>query len=219
MIVIHLLSQSLFYILKPIFYLFVGFEVSGLENLREAEKYEKEESGVILATNHTSELDVITVGIAMPFFSSLRPLYYVSREREFYSSGLSWLSFMYGGIFFKMCAAYPAYPGHHDYGFALSWHLNFLRKGRTVCIFPEGKRVMRPGEADPKGGVSYLAETTNSVIVPTLIYGTNDVSWYKFFMCKSKVKVIFGKPIYPNEMEKGEFKKNARKVMEDVYSL
>ncbi len=210
---IPFLFESLFFILKPLFYLFCDFKVSGLENLDELED---KDIGIILASNHSSQLDPIVIGIAMRFFSNLRPLYYVSREKEFYKD-TALGRFLYGGVFFKCCGAYPAFPGHNDYAFALSYHLIFLREKRTICIFPEGKRNDGLGDVDPKGGVGYLAEFTDSIIVPTLMKGTRNASFFKFFSGKMKISVTFRKPVYPNELEKGEYKKNAKMVMNRVY--
>lgn len=212
---IPFLFQSLFFILKPFFYLFCDFKVSGIENL---DKLEEENSGIILASNHASELDPITIGIAMNFISKLRPLYYVAREKEFYRDTVLG-RFLYGGVFFKLCGAYPAFPGKHDYAFALSYHLIFLRNKKTVCIFPEGKRNDGFGVIDPKGGIGYLADSTDSIIIPAHIRGTRHASFFKFITGKMKISVVFGKPIYPNDLEKSEYKKNAKMVMDKVYKL
>ncbi len=201
--------------MRFVFGLFVDFKVKGLKNLKGLESKSR---GIIFASNHFGELDPIVVTGAVPFFSELRPMYYVSREKEFYNNTVLKRIF-YGGFFFRLWGAYPAYPGHHDYAFALPYHLIFLRKGKSVCIFPEGKINKDGTLREAKGGVGYLAEATESVIVPTFISGTKDMTLFKFFFGKGKIKVIFGKPIYPKDLEKGEFKKNAIKVMEVVYNL
>lgn len=201
--------------MRLFFAVFVKFEVVGLNHVKNLKSNSR---GIIFASNHSSELDPIVVTGAVPFFSKLRPMYYVSREKEFYNNTFLKRIF-YGGFFFRLWGAYPAYPGHHDYAFALSWHLIFLRKGKSICIFPEGKINKDGTLKEAKGGAGYLAEATESIVIPTLISGTKDMTLVKFFCSKSKIKVIFGKPIYPKELEKGEFKKNAIEIMETVYNL
>ena len=199
--------------LRLFFGFFADFEVFGLENLKDIKN-----KGVIFASNHVSELDPIIVTIVVPFFSKLRPMYYVSREKSFYNPTFMKKIF-YGGFFFKLWGAYPAFPGKHDYAFALSHHLIFLRKNRSVCIFPEGKINKDGTFQEPKGGVGYLAEFTNAVIIPAHIKGTEKATLRNLFLRKVKISVTFGKPIFSNELEKGEYKKNAKMIMDKVYKL
>ena len=46
---------------------------------------------------------------------------------------------MYGGTFFRMMGAYQAYVGLKNYDQALRHHLEAIKDGYTVCIFPMGK--------------------------------------------------------------------------------
>src|SRR3989344_82892 len=100
--------------------LFCSFEIKGIENVIGLK------GGVIIASNHISELDPLLISACLPFFSKHLPLFYVSREKSFYKK--SWRSFLlYGGTFFRMMGAYPAYTGLNDYRQALRHHIVLIQ--------------------------------------------------------------------------------------------
>lgn len=71
-----------------------------------------------------------------------------------------------------------------------------LRRGRTIVIFPEGKRNKNPkkGFLKPLPGVGYLALKTRTPIIPTYIENTAE-SMGKLLRRKKQVLVRFGKKI------------------------
>ncbi len=75
-----------------------------------------------------------------------------------------------------------------------------LKKGKVVVIFPEGART-RDGNLLPfKKGVAILSRELNVPIVPVALVGTYE-SFPIHRRCPkpTKIKVVFGKPIYPQE--------------------
>lgn len=86
------------------------------------------------------------------------------------------------------------YGGLNNYEAALRHHLEFARKGESICIFPTGKKKNGViGKA--KGGVGYLMHATNLPILPVKIQGLEGMSWLSVWTGKHKVTVTFGEPL------------------------
>ena len=90
-----------------------------------------------------------------------------------------------------------------------------------MCIFPEGTRNKNQEEMLPfKEGSFKIAEKTGCAILPMAITNSaeifeNHLPWIK----STHVILEYGKPIYPNQMEKEERKKIGRhcqKVIEEM---
>jgi 1-acyl-sn-glycerol-3-phosphate acyltransferase len=202
--------------------LFCSFEIRGLNNLTGSK------TGVIIASNHISELDPLLISACLPFFSRHMPLYYVSREKDFYKN--SWRSFMYGGTFFRMMGAYPAYVGLKNYHQALRHHLKIIQQNKDVVIFPMGKKYQQREPTKAKGGVAFLAQETKSPIVPVLIQGIENFSFRAFLSGKRKLTITFGKPLNSEDIfrineyavadsNRNEYEKAASILMEKIFQL
>ena len=173
---------------------FGNLRIDGLENL------EGTKNNVIFACNHSSELDPFFVPASLPFFSRFSPVFYITREKNFYDES-GWRQIFYGSTFFRMWGGYPAFVGLHDYEKALYQHIDLLKDGVNMCIFPEGKTTPTGKIQPAKGGVSYLSIRTDVPIIPVAISGTYKISLGDFLLRKRKMCVVFGKPIYPKELK------------------
>jgi 1-acyl-sn-glycerol-3-phosphate acyltransferase len=172
---------------------FLHLHISGKENLKGLKP------GVIFAMNHVSELDPILLPATLNPFSSVMPMHYVSREKEAYAHfGLR--STLYGGKFFWMWGAYPALVGLRDYEKSLEKHISLLNSGKSVCIYPEGRRSPDAGLQKPKGGVIALAKATGAPIVPVAVSGHFKMSPKEFFSGSRYGMISFGKPITVEEL-------------------
>ena len=202
--------------------LFCSFKIVGIENLTSSKR------GVIIASNHISELDPMLISCCLPYFSSHLPLYYVSRVKDFYKNNR--LSFLYGGEFFRLMGAYPAYSGLKDYKQALNHHLALLNQNKDVVIFPMGKKYTQNDPTKARGGVAFLAKETKSPIVPVLIQGIENFSFTAFLSGKQKLTITFGKPINSDEIfitnenttinnGRNEYEKAASILMEKIFQL
>jgi 1-acyl-sn-glycerol-3-phosphate acyltransferase len=191
-----LILQTLIWpITRPMLWFFLHLKIVGMENLKDLPR------GVIFASNHSSELDPIIVPASLPFCSRFMPMFYVSRPRDFYKTS-GWRQFFYGGIFFKFWGAHSAISGHKDYGLSLSSHINILRHGHSLIIYPEGQKT-KTGDVmleRARGGVAFLAEKTELPIVPVYIHDVFDLSLKDFLLRRRRVSIIFGKPLYANEI-------------------
>ena len=195
------------------------FRVYGKENLKGLSR------GVIFAANHGSELDPILVPASLNPFSAVTPIFYVAREREFYEKdGFS--KYIYGGLWFKLWGAYPAYTGKKDYSFSLQEHIKILNAGKSILIFPEGAKTKNGEVGNGKGGVAFLSYTTGVTIVPVAMNGHFKMSPADFFLRRHSLVLTYGKPIYPKELfpqgdtpTPDEYKAAAQVVMGKITEL
>lgn len=189
-IFLQFIIQIIFRIFLKIFF---NFKITGIDEVTKIlEKNKKHKKGIIFAANHISEWDSFMIRFALPFILPIMPFYYVSMTKEHYRR-FGWRSFFYGGFFFKLVGAYPAYTGIRDYQVSLINHIQLLEKGNAICIFPEGKmgpEHYREGEA--KGGVGFLSEYTKTNIIPVQIKGLKNISWSNVFRFKKPIiEVIY----------------------------
>lgn len=87
--------------------------------------------------------------------------------------------------------------------------IDYVKRGISICIFPEGTR--NKGEELSmlpfKDGAFKIATKTNCAIIPISMNNTSDIFENHFPKVK-KVHVVieYGKPIYPDELDKEEKK-------------
>lgn len=152
--------------------IFYGYRVVGKEHLAELKDIPH---GVLFYANHRSQVDPFFITGITPFFSRLRPMFFVSLPAAEYTH-LPLGRYLYGGILFFLFGAYPAYRGLGDYNKVLRHHLKLLRKGRSVCIFPEGGITKTGTIEKARNGVAFLAQETGATCVPLLLSGTRRVT-------------------------------------------
>ncbi|MBU1557519.1 1-acyl-sn-glycerol-3-phosphate acyltransferase [Patescibacteria group bacterium] len=226
-----LILQTIIWIPTRIYFKLVhSYSVQGLKNLK---RLKHNKNGVIFAVNHSSELDPIMIPASLPFLSHMMPMFYVSREKKFYDNS-GWRQHIYGGRFFNAWGAYTVYTGLKNYDLSLKHHIKILNDGRSVCIFPEGRKTRDGNIGEGKPGTSFLSYKTNSPIVPVRINGLYKPLVQKDKLGRTKIEVIFGEPIYPKDLfgsaisensEEGkdisieEFKRTREVVMDSIRNL
>jgi 1-acyl-sn-glycerol-3-phosphate acyltransferase len=178
--------------MRPFMVIFLRVKIKGRENLIGLK------SNVIIASNHTNEFDPIFIVASLPFFSQILPLAYVSRSKDFYAQMPR--GSMYGGKFFELMGAYPVYPGLKDYEKSLQHHLDAAKHGRSVGIFPMGKRHGLADISQARGGVSYLAYKTGLPIIPMRIDGISSLRLIDCLKFKYRMTVTFGKPLFASDI-------------------
>ncbi len=186
----------------PILKLFFKVRIIGAEQAFMAvQEAKSKEKGMLFAANHTSEWDAILVRCALPIGMFSTPMYYVAMTKDHYQyAKFGWRRYFYGGTFFKMLGAYPAYLGMRDYQASLVNHIELLEHAKSVCIFPEGKisvDTLKPTE--PKGGIAFLAEQTNTDIIPVKVSGLTEITWKNMFTFKRAKITIEYKPLLITE--------------------
>jgi glycerol-3-phosphate dehydrogenase (NAD(P)+) len=142
--------------MTPFFLLYFRFSRAGRE-------YGRVEGGLIVAANHRSFLDPFAIGATLPW---RRPMNYVAKVELFERRPQGWLLSRLG--------AFPIRRGESD-ELAMETARQAVLRGGTVCIFPEGTRIRRGTLAAPKRGVGRLALQTGAPVVPTAVFGSEQV--------------------------------------------
>lgn len=167
-----------------LFRIFLNFKAVRTDNL------EKAGTSFILAVNHVSYLDPISVFIALPFRLKYIPLFYMASD------------FFYKLLFFyRFVGAIRARSGR-DLELSNRPLIKKLDQNERVVIFPEGglNRGVRITRR-PRRGISYVAAKSNKLIVPLKIESNLDgaVSVLGGFVIDLLtgghwIKMVFGKP-------------------------
>lgn len=193
-----LITQRIIWLLaKPFLLFFLPVKVSGLENIQKVKS-----KGLIIAMNHLSELDVIIMQASLPLCWKRSPVYYVTRESSFYADSFI-KALIYNPIFFWIIGGRTAKVGLHDYSMSLEKHITLLKKGQTVCIFPEGGKSKDGNFKNAKGGIIALAKETEADILPVFAQGHFGLTIKDLLFRKKSVTISFGKPITSSEILEG----------------
>nr|WP_144919744.1 lysophospholipid acyltransferase family protein [Paenibacillus bovis] len=158
-------------ILKPLY----RIEIKGVENF-------PMEGSVLLCANHIDNLDPPTVGVTAP-----RPIHFMAKAELF---KYKWSKKLMTNI-----NAFPVKRGMSDRE-ALRTGLKYLKEGKVVGLFPEGKRSKNGEVGKGLAGAGFFALRSNAHIVPCAIIGP-----YKPF---KKLKVVYGKPIDFTELRENK---------------
>jgi len=193
---------------RPAFSIFLHLKVNGVENLNGvAEPY-------IIAPNHISKFDPV---VALVVFSGI-----LKRKPPFCATKEKYRGFPGKERFYRLLGGYKVYFGTGDYKKALVHHIDFLKNGYSVCIFPEGKISLDGSPGEAKGGVSFLAYEVGVPIIPVAISGLLGITFKEFFVGKRSVTVTICKPIevrgHTGADDRGNFNfhEHAQLVMERI---
>jgi long-chain acyl-CoA synthetase len=170
-------------LLKIIGKVLFRFEVKGIENIPILP--------YIITPNHSSNIDGFVVGMAVPT-KTYMSLYFLGFQKYF----TNWFT----SRFAQLAHVIPIDPEIYlKRALLISGYV--LEKKKALCLFPEGGRTFDGKLLPFKKGVGILSMELDAPLVPTLIEGTYEVLprgsiWPKF----KKIKVTFGKPIYPKDI-------------------
>ena len=143
----------------------------------------------MVAANHYSHVDPVAVGLTVR-----RPIRYLAVDELYGNSRL------FDGLTLWL-GAIPMSRSRVALG-ALRLALAELASGGTVGLFPEGVRVWRWGEVDPKRGAAWLARRAGVPLVPVAVAGTDLVMGRGATgISRSPVVGVRCRPILPTEYE------------------
>ena len=112
---------------------------------------------VIVASNHTSFIDPILIGMA-----SKPRLYFMAKAEIF--------RFKPFGALIRSLGAFPVHRGARDND-ATNRVYEIIGEGKTFALFPQGKRMPRREDPeDGKPGVAMFSDKTGVGVLPVYIY-------------------------------------------------
>jgi long-chain acyl-CoA synthetase len=170
-------------IIKLIFKILFRLKVKGLQNLPHGKPF-------IITPNHTSYIDGFAVVSALPL-----KLFW-----DLYSIG--WQAYFTGplALFARLAHVIPIDRETYLQK-ALKMAAYVLKNGKSLLVFPEGGRSYNGELMEFKKGVGILSLELDIPAVPTYIEGSyNVLPRGKKLPKLHEVKVIFGKPLYPSDL-------------------
>jgi len=137
---------------------------------------------VLVLSNHQSFLD--------PLFGQAmigRRFLFLARDTLFKNR--------FFGALLRSISAIPIKRGQSDTA-TIKRVINELKRGRSVCLYPEGTRTSDGKIADMKPGVALLSRRSGAKVVPSVIDGAFEC-WprHKKFPSLGKIAVCYGEPI------------------------
>lgn len=141
-------------------------------------KYNNENKGLIIVSNHYGMLDV-----AFPLISTDKPVYYMAKKELWEKKGIiKWT--------LEKCEGIPVNRDGSDVR-ALMTAIKRVKENGVLCIYPEGTRNKNIGENDEflpfKSGAAAISIRTKTPILPIVL--VNKIRTFR------RTDVIFGDPI------------------------
>lgn len=164
------------------------------------------EENVIVASNHTSFIDPILIGMA-----SKKRLYFMAKAELF--------RFKPFGALIRSLGAFPVHRGARDND-ATNRAYEIIREGKTFAIFPQGTRM--PYKEDPddgKPGVAMFSDKTGVGVLPVFVF--NKKGKVRAF---SRNVVVVGDVIPASEFSVDggsmiDYRRKAKELMETIFAL
>jgi len=194
-VVVHTLSR---WITDTIFGLppFMKREVIGLENIDPKKAY-------VMTLNHNSMADIITIYNLPLVFK------WVSKKEVYRIPIVGRLLYAHGDIVINRASAKEAMQLVHERG------KEWLAKGASVAIFPEGTRSKNGEIHNFKAGAFLLAKDAGAPILPIVLNNTNKMvrkGWLMNWRNHITIKIL--PPISAEEVAE----RSVKEVMADVHS-
>lgn len=194
-VVVHTLSK---WITDTIFGLppFMKREVIGIENIDPKKAY-------VMTLNHNSMADIITIYNLPLVFK------WVSKKEVYRIPIVGRLLYAHGDIVINRASAKEAIQLVHERG------KEWLAKGASVAIFPEGTRSKDGEIHNFKAGAFLLAKDAGAPILPIVLNNTNKMmrkGWLMNWRNHITIKIL--PPISAEEVAE----RSVKEVMADVHS-
>jgi 1-acyl-sn-glycerol-3-phosphate acyltransferase len=182
---------------------FLRLDASGLENI-------PQQGGLLLATNHLSLLDAVII-FALVRRKDLTALVTTKYRRI---PLISWLVNGVNGIWINREEADVE---------ALRAARNHLKAGGGLGIAPEGTRSKTGGLIPAKTGVAFLADKSESVILPVAISGTESAFQKITHLQRPAIRIVFGQPFQlprlPRQDRDAALQRNTDEIMCQIAAL
>jgi 1-acyl-sn-glycerol-3-phosphate acyltransferase len=189
---------------KTLFWPWLRF---GLRWTVEGEDHIPSSGPVLLASNHASYLDPLTLA----YVTNLRKrrVRYLAKVELFEKRGL--------GVLLRAAHQIPVQRGTTDSASALAAAIDALQRGECVAVFPEGTISTDLEPMRGKSGTARLAQAASVPVVPVGLWGSHRIltkGRKPKFLWRIPQTAVVGGPI---EMKPGEHVKDATdRIMDGV---
>jgi 1-acyl-sn-glycerol-3-phosphate acyltransferase len=184
---------------RLVFYLrFFGrppLHFEGAENIPTTGGFGVEGTGLVVASNHLSNLDPIIFGAFFP-----RAVFAMAKRELFPNRLVAWI--------FAGCNTFPVERGTAD-RWALRTAIELLRRGGRLLLFVEGTRATSPGMKRAEPGIGFLIRRAalaggSVTVLPCGLWGTERVLVKGRFLPKrAHMHIRYGEPFVPDLGEGG----------------
>ena len=193
-VVVHFISKLITDTVLGIF----GREVIGGENIDPKQAY-------VIVINHTSMMDIMSL-YPLPLVFK-----WVSKREVYRIPMVGRLLFMHGDIVINRASTKEAMQLVHTRG------MEWLKKGASVSIFPEGTRSKDGEIHNFKAGAFILAKDAEVPILPVVLDGTNNMVRNRIFMnWKNRIRIKVLPPVSKEEVVARPIKEVMAEVRESM---
>ena len=193
-VVVHFISKLITDTVLGIF----GREVIGGENIDPKQAY-------VIVINHTSMMDIMSL-YPLPLVFK-----WVSKREVYRIPMVGRLLFMHGDIVINRASTKEAMQLVHTRG------MEWLKKGASVSIFPEGTRSKDGEIHNFKAGAFILAKDAEVPILPVVLAGTNNMVRNRIFMnWKNRIRIKVLPPVSKEEVVARPIKEVMAEVRESM---
>jgi len=155
------------------------------------------EKPLIFVANHLSEWDSFLLGGFITI--DKHPLCIIIKPMSNYGwRGLKKL--LYRDSTLRILGAIPSRSGFRNYEKSLRKHIDILKEGGNLLIFPQGKLTEEGAVMGARGGVSYLSHKTKTSVMPVGISGVSNMNFKDFILRRRRIRINFGEPVKLWEM-------------------
>lgn len=193
-----LLYRTLKTLLQPRLNRMYHLQAEGLENL-------PEKGPVILASNHVSFMDSVSIPLCVP-----RPVVYLAKAEYFQSWKTAWFFRSLGMIPLDRYSASAAET-------ALDAAVTLLRGGGVLGVYPEGTRSPDGRLYRGRTGVARLALRSGAPVVPVGVIGSREVmpKGARLPARSGRITVRFGEPLHFSRFGPGEENESSLRMITD----
>ena len=170
-------------------------------------RYSKCQTGSIIAANHVSYLDPITISS-----SSLDEVYFLARKSLFRN--------FFFGKFIGALHAIPIEPGKSNLKL-FKTVVDLVKSNKKVILFIEGTRSKDGNLLPPQPGVGFIAKQAKAPIIPVYHHGAFEV-WgrgKKLPKLFGNIQCVRGEPMPPELWEGKKPQEISDMVMEEIKKL
>ena len=173
-------------------------DVVGVENIDTNQPY-------VIVINHTSMMDIMSI-YPLPLVFK-----WVSKREVYRIPMVGRLLYMHGDIVINRASTKEAMQLVHTRG------MEWLKKGASVSIFPEGTRSKDGEIHNFKAGAFILAKDAEVPILPVVVEGTNNMVRNRIFMnWKNRITIKVLPPVSKEDVVSRPIKEVMAEVRESM---